>query len=59
MLAEEELSQYADPELLGASAWIATGLRIEETKCVTSRCRANDDLLTVSLDFPSRMLLGR
>ncbi|KAI1790343.1 hypothetical protein LXA43DRAFT_1095489 [Ganoderma leucocontextum] len=33
MLAQEELSDAADfPELLGAADWIATGLRIEETK---------------------------
>lgn len=33
-LAQAELSEGVGPELLGASDWIATGLRIEETKCV-------------------------
>lgn len=32
MLAEQELCDVAHPELLGASEWISTGIRIEETK---------------------------
>ncbi|KAI1785137.1 hypothetical protein LXA43DRAFT_900433 [Ganoderma leucocontextum] len=32
MLAQEELNEGADGDLLGAADWIATGLRVEETK---------------------------
>ena len=33
-LAQAELSEGVSPEVVSASEWIATGLRIEETKCV-------------------------
>ena len=36
MLAEQELLDSEHPEMLGASEWISSGLRIEETKWVTA-----------------------
>ena len=43
MLAEQELRDSQHPEMLGASEWISTGLRIEETKLASAFCRERPD----------------
>ena len=57
MLAEQELCDGDHPEMLGASEWISTGLRVEETK-YGMHLEELITGLTAAADFPSRTQPG-